>query len=134
MTTSPSSRHEVHVASLARAIDRRRHSGNDGRAGVRSRSAGQPPAPSHALSREDRQVRATWAGTFGRCELTVRRVPPDLQVQQRTWLEAGSVLEEIFVLHSVADFDRWHSASPTKFEHPVAHDEIRRFAHASLSA
>ena len=134
MTTSPSSRHEVHVDSLPRANDRRRHGANDGRAGVRSRSAAQPTGPSHALSREDTQVRATWAGPFGRCELTVRRVPPDIQVQQRTWLEAGSVLEEIFVLHSVAEFDRWHSASLTKFEHPVAHDEIRRFAHASLSA
>lgn len=133
MTTSPSSGHEVHADSLPRANVRQRHGANDGRAGVRSRSAGQPPAPSHALSREDTQVRANWAGTFGRCELTVRRVPPDIQVQQRTWLAAGSVLEEIFVLHSVAEFDRWHSASPTKFEHPVAHDEIRRFAHASLS-
>lgn len=134
MTISPSSRHEVHVDSQPRPVDRKRHGAIDGRAGVRSRIAAQPTSPIHALSREEAQVRATWAGTSGRCELTVRRVPPDVQVTQRTWLDAGNVLEEIFVLHSVAQFDLWHSASPTKFEHPVAHDEIRRFAHASLSA
>lgn len=134
MTTSPSSRHEVHADGLPRARDRRRRGADNGRAGVRSRSAGQPIAPSRALSREDALVRATWTGTFGRCELIVRRVPPDIQVKQRTWLETGSVLDEAFMLHSLAEFDRWHSASSTKFDHPVAHDEIRRFAHASLSA
>ncbi len=134
MTTSPSSRHEVHVSGLPRARDRGRHGANGECAGVRSRSAAQPSAPSHTLTSGEAQVRATWAGTLGRCELTVRRVPPDLQVRQRTLLKAGGVLDEIFILHSVAEFDRWHSVSPTKFEHPVAHDELRRFAHASLSA
>ena len=134
MTTPTSSRHEVHVDGLPRTRDRRRHGADNGRAGVRSRSAEQPIAPSRALSREDAQVRASWTGTSGRCDLIVRRVPPDIQVRQRTWLETGSVLDEVFMLHSLAEFNRWHSASPTKFDHPVAHDEIRRFAHASLSA
>ena len=134
MTTSPSSRHEVHVSGLPRARDRGRHATKGERAGVRSRSAAQPSAPSHTLTSGEAQVRATWAGTLGRCELTVRRVPPDLQVRQRTLLKAGGEIDEIFVLHSLAEFDRWHSVSPTKFEHPVAHDELRRFAHASLPA
>ncbi|WP_428418672.1 hypothetical protein [Methylibium sp.] len=88
---------------------------------------------SPALDRDDTVVRASWTGTFGRCQLIVRSVPPHLQVKQCTWLSAGGVLDEVFVLHSPAEFDRWHDASPTKFDHPVAHEELRRFAHAHLT-
>jgi hypothetical protein len=86
------------------------------------------------LSRDDAQVRANWTGASNRCELVVRRAAPNIQVRQRTWLASGSVLDEVFLLHSLAEFELWHEASPTKFDHPVAHDEIRRFAHASLPA
>lgn len=91
-----------------------------------------PTSP--ALSRDDTHLRASWSGSFGRCELIVHLVAPDLQVKQCTWLDAGGVLDEVFLLHSLPEFERWHAASSTKFDHPVAHEEIRRFAHANLSA
>jgi len=35
-------------------------------------------------------------------------------------------------VHGREEFQQWHASSPARFDHPVAHDEIRRFANAHL--
>lgn len=134
MTTPSSSGQEPPADSSPGASERRRRAKPQKRAGFRTTASGDHLAPSRALIRDEAQVKAHWTGTCGRCELVVRRIVPDIQVTQRTWLVTGTVLDEVFLLHSLAEFDLWHAASPTRFDHPVAHDEIRRFVHASLSA
>lgn len=134
MTTPSSSGQELPADGLPPASGRRRRAKPQKRADFRTQAAEDQIAPSRALSRDEAQVRARWTGTCGRCELVVQRVDANVQVRQRTWLATGTVLDEVFLLHSLAEFDLWHAASPTRFDHPVAHDEIRRLAHASLSA
>jgi hypothetical protein len=105
------------------------------REGIRRRVAegeGAPPAVP-ALRWDAAHLRAAWAYEHGRRELVLRPTPPGLQVRQRSWLASGTLLEQVFVLRSRAEFDQWHANAPTKFGHPVAHDEIRRFAHGSLA-
>jgi len=55
-----------------------------------------------------------------------------LQVRQCSWLRSGAALEECFLLHTLDEFEQWFAKAPTKFDHPVAHDEVRRFAHGTL--
>lgn len=68
----------------------------------------------------------------GRFELIVRSNVAGLQVKLCTCLHSGTALEESFVIRSLADFESWLGNAPTKFDHPVAHEEIRRLAHGTL--
>lgn len=135
MPRPSSASHDLHVAGPLRSSARKLRTAGTDDASSRSRVAVNrtAPQPSPMLSRDDRHVRASWRGSSGRCELIVRLVASDLQVKQCTWLDSGGVLDEVFVLHSRAEFERWHAASTTKFDHPVAHEELRRFAHAHLT-
>ncbi len=49
------------------------------------------------------------------------------------WLNSGPALEERFVIHTLAEFEQWVAKAPTKFDHPVAHEEIKRFAHGTFA-
>lgn len=134
MTTPPSTRQAIPAEESPRTADHLLSNPTGGRIGVRPRGPkrADPGRLAPSLRREDSRVMATWNSALGRCELIVGIAPQGLQVKQSTWHTAGSVVEEVFVLHARVEFERWHAASPTRFDHPVAHDEIRRFAHASL--
>ncbi|HSI51862.1 MAG TPA: hypothetical protein VLA61_26645 [Ideonella sp.] len=86
-----------------------------------------------SFTRDLRHVRASWTSKYGWLELVVGADPAGLQVQLSTWLHTGTALEECFVIHSLAEFEQWLVNAPTKFDHPVAHDELRRFAHGNLA-
>lgn len=77
-------------------------------------------------------VNATWKTDDGRFALSVERSAAGLQVRQCTWLHSGATLDEVFVIHSLADFQQWFANSSTRFDHPIAHEEVRRFAHGTL--
>ena len=130
MTTPPSQGQDVPARRWRFGSDRhRRRTGKD-RVAVRGRAeAGSAPV----LNRDSAQVHATWPSERGRCELFVRSGPTGMQIKQCIWLHSGTILEEGFVIHSRAEFEQWHANAPTKFDHPVAHDEIRRFAHGTLA-
>ena len=88
-------------------------------------------APS--VTRCAHQPNASWTTEQADCELVVVAHSTGLQLKFCTWLIAGPTLEQSFVVHTLADFEQWMTTAPTKFAHPVAHEEIRRFAHASLT-
>lgn len=124
-------------SSGAAAIDhdqRRRASSGRREAGRRRTSAAAPVAPTGpSIVRDVRQVRASWTSDHGRFELVVACHAKGLQVRQSTWLRAGTALEECFLIHTLAEFEQWFVKAPTKFDHPVAHEEVRRFARGILS-
>lgn len=84
------------------------------------------------ITRDAEHVRATWTSENGRFELVVRSNTAGLQVKLCTCLHSGAALEESFVIRSLADFEQWLGNAPTKFGHPVAHEEVRRLAHGIL--
>lgn len=131
MTTPLSQGQDVPADRSLFGSDRRRRRTGNSRVAVRQRNAEASAAP--MLSRDSEEVHAAWPSGRGRCELTVRSGPAGIQIKQRTWLHSGTILEEGFVIHSRAEFEQWHANAPTKFDHPVAHDEIRRFAHGTLA-
>ena len=83
--------------------------------------------------REEQRVLASWTSEHGRFELVVERHRTGLQVTLRTWLRSGAELEECFLVHSLVEFEHWFAKAPTKFDHPVAHAEVRRFADGTFS-
>jgi hypothetical protein len=92
------------------------------------------PRPATAtVTRGAEQLRATWASVQGCFELIVGVHAAGLHVKLCSWMPSGSTLEECFVIHALPEFEQWLARSPTKFDHPVAHEELRRFAHGSLS-
>jgi hypothetical protein len=84
------------------------------------------------ITRDIDHVRATWTSENGRFELVVRSNAAGLQVKLCTRLHSGTAFEEGFVIRSLADFEQWLGNAPTKFDHPVAHEEVRRLAHGIL--
>lgn len=93
-----------------------------------------PPRPMvSSITRDDEQLCASWTSEHACFELEVRSHSTDLQVKLCTWLNSGPALEERFVIHTLAQFDQWIAKAPTKFDHPVAHEEIKRFAHGILA-
>jgi hypothetical protein len=91
----------------------------------------RPKAPS--LSREPAQLRAAWPSKHAGFELVVTSHSTGLHVKLSTWPHSGPVLEECFVIRTLAEFENWIAKVPTKFDHPVAHEEVKRFAHGCLS-
>lgn len=133
MTPSSSPRHDASAADSARPPEQARQGLAPARAARRSRAIHAPSAPSSpTLTRRDTEVHASWHGPRAFSELRLCVTPHGVQVTLGTWHHDGNVVEEAFTLHSRVQFDAWHAASATKFEHAVAHDEIRRFGHASL--
>ena len=102
-----------------------------GRERVSTDSPARPMASS--FSRDLRRIRATWTSEHGSFELAVGSHATGLQIKLCTWLHGGTALEECFVIHSRTEFEQWITRSPTKFDHPVAHEEVKRFAHGYLS-
>ena len=93
-----------------------------------------PPRPMvSSITRDDEQLCASWTSEHACFELVVRSHSTGLQVNLCTWLNSGPALEERFVIHTLAQFDQWIAKAPTKFGHPVAHEEIKRFAHGILA-
>lgn len=86
-----------------------------------------------SITRDGEQLCASWTAEAACFELVVRAHSTDLQVKLSTWLNSGPALEERFVLHTLAEFEQWIARAPTKFDHPVAHEEIKRFAHGILA-
>ncbi len=93
-----------------------------------------PPRPMvSSITRDDEQLCASWTSEHACFELVVRSHSTGLQVNLCTWLNSGPALEERFVIHTLAQFEQWIAKAPTKFDHPVAHEEIKRFAHGILA-
>lgn len=93
-----------------------------------------PPRPIvSSITRDDEQLCASWTSEHACFELVVRSHSTGLQVKLCTWLNSGPALEERFVIHTLAQFEQWIAKAPTKFGHPVAHEEIKRFAHGILA-
>ena len=115
--------------------DRRRRRTRAGLLPARRRSATAVQAPSAVptITRDLEHVRATWTSENGRFELVVRSNAAGLQVKLCTCLHSGAALEESFVIRSLADLEQWLGNAPTKFDHPVAHEEVRRLAHGTLA-
>lgn len=86
-----------------------------------------------SVTRDHEQLCASWASEHACFELVVRAYSMDLQVRLCTWMNSGPAVEERFVIHTLAEFERWIENAPTKFDHPVAHEEIKRFAHGILA-
>lgn len=114
--------------------DRHRRRNRTGLLPGPQRVATAAPAPPAipTIKRDLDHVRATWTSENGRFELIVRSNAAGLQVKQCTRLPSGAALEECFVIRSLADFEQWLVNAPTKFDHPVAHEEFRRFAHGTF--
>jgi hypothetical protein len=101
---------------------------------VRRIPATVPNTPAIAsVTRGPRYVRSTWATEHACFDLVLRAHVIGLQVRLWTWLRSGEALEECFLIHSLDEFEQWIAKAPTKFDHPVAHEEIRRFGHGILS-
>ncbi|HRH85409.1 MAG TPA: hypothetical protein PLO41_01060 [Rubrivivax sp.] len=97
-------------------------------------ATGTPARPAvSSITRDDEQLCASWASEHACFELVVRAHSTDLQVKFCTWMNSGPAVEERFVIHTLAEFERWIAKAPTKFDHPVAHEEIKRFAHGILA-
>lgn len=93
-----------------------------------------PPRPIvSSITRDDEQLCASWTSEHACFELVVRSHSTGMQVKLCTWLNSGPALEERFVIHTLAQFEQWIAKAPTKFDHPVAHEEIKRFAHGILA-
>lgn len=106
-------------------------SGSSRRARVATVMPARPVVSS--VTRDDEQLCASWASKHACFELLVRAHSTDLQVKLCTWMNSGPAVEERFVIHTLAEFERWIEKTPTKFDHPVAHEEIKRFAHGILA-
>lgn len=89
-------------------------------------------APS--LTRHSEQVWASWATAHACFELLLGAGATGLHVTLCTSFRAGPALEEHFVIRTAVAFEEWLATAPTKFDHPVAHEEIRRFGHANLAS
>lgn len=125
-----------HLSGGAAVDQDRRRRATSGRLepGRRRTSAAAPVAPTcTSIARDLQQVRASWTSEHGHFELVVTCQAKGLQVRQNTWLRAGTALEECFLIHNLAEFEQWFVRAPTKFDHPVAHEEVRRFAHGTLT-
>lgn len=133
MTTPQPPGLELRADGPAFDHDRRRRRTQAGPLPGHQRAVRAAPAPPAAptITRDLQHVRATWTSENGRFDLVVRSNAAGLQVKQCTRLYSGVSLEESFVIHSLADFEQWLANAPTKFDHPVAHEEVRRFAHGS---
>lgn len=117
-----------------------RSASNHDRRGRRPPAARQrvaPAAPARptasSVTRDLRQVRASWTSRHSWFELVVGSHAAGLQVKLCSWLHTGTALEECFVIHTLAEFEQWLANAPTKFDHPIAHEEVRRFAHGNLA-
>lgn len=86
-----------------------------------------------SVMRDAEQLRASWASEHACFELVLGSHSTGLQVKLCTWLHSGPALEERFVIHTLAEFEQWIAKAPTKFDHPVAHEEIKRIAHGILA-
>ncbi len=86
-----------------------------------------------SITRDVDQLCASWTSEHGCFELVIRYQSTGLQVKLCTWLSSGSALEERFIIHTLVEFEQWIAKAPTKFDHPVAHEEIKRFAHGILA-
>lgn len=119
-----------------RTLDRdQRHRQQAAGSSRRARVAtGTPARPAvSSITRDDKQLCASWTSEHACFELVVRAHSTDLQVKFCTWMNSGPEVEERFVIHTLAEFERWIAKAPTKFDHPVAHEEIKRFAHGILA-
>jgi hypothetical protein len=97
-------------------------------------TAAEPTRPTvTSLSRDPAQLRAAWPSKHACFELAVTSHSTGLHVKLSTWPHMGPALEECFVIHTLAEFTRWIGKAPTKFDHPIAHEEVKRFAHECLS-
>lgn len=90
----------------------------------------RPTTPS--VTRDPERLRACWTTKHACFELVVRSHSVGLHVKLCTWLHAGPALEECFVIRTMATFEQWIAKAPTKFDHPVAHEEVKRFADGHL--
>lgn len=115
--------------------DRRRRRAQSSAPSRRARVALVLPARPmvSSITRDVEQLCASWTSEHACFELVVRPHSTGLQVRLCTWLNSGPALEERFVIHTLAEFERWCTKAPTKFDHPVAHEEIKRFAYGSLA-
>lgn len=115
--------------------DRRRRVPSTRRlAGGQRAATAKPIIPTvSSVTRDLRMLRATWTSAHGCFELVVGSHSAGLQVRLRSWLLSGTELEECFVIHTLTEFEQWLANAPTKFDHPVGHDELGRFARGSLS-
>jgi hypothetical protein len=134
MTTPQPPGLELPADGPAVDLDRRlRRTGTGLRSGSQRNARATPAPPAvPTITRDTDHVRATWTSESVRFEVIVRSSVAGLQVKQCTCLPSGAALEESFVIRSRADFEHWLANAPTKFDHPVAHDEIRRLAHGSF--
>jgi hypothetical protein len=134
MTTSQPPGLELSADRPAFGHYRRRRRTRAGIPPSRRRAAGavQSTSAVQTITRDVEHVRATWASENGRFELVVRSNAAGLQVKLCTCFHSGAALEEGFVIRSLADFEQWLGNAPTKFDHPVAHEEVRRLAHGTL--
>lgn len=107
---------------------RQRHSRRPG-----SQSAARPGRPGcPSLVQQAGRLTASWRLDEATFEIDLALRPSGLSVRLRTWIDSRTALEESFLLHTLDDLNRWLVVAPTKFGHPVAHQEIQRFAHAFL--
>ena len=95
-----------------------------------SRAQAHPGAP--LVKSNGEQLHATWATERGCFELVLSRHSTGVSLLLRTWLCGGPVVEERFLLHTLASLEAWLATAPVKFDHPLAHEEIKRFGHGSL--
>jgi len=128
----PGFEHLTDAAAIDR--DRRRRASNARRTSGRQKVATATSiAPAFAsVARDLQHVRASWTSENGRFDLVVGSDANGLQVKQCSWLRSGAALEERFLIHTLDEFEQWFAKAPTKFDHPVAHEEVRRFAHGIL--
>lgn len=97
-------------------------------------STATPTRPTASSVRRDlEQIHASWTSRHGCFEIVVGSHSTGLHVKLCTWLHSGPALEECFAIHTLAEFEQWIAKAPTKFDHPIAHEEIKRFAHGNLS-
>lgn len=115
--------------------DRRRRRAQSSAPSRRARVApGLPTRPRvSSITRDVEQLCASWTSEHACFELVVRSHSTGLQVKLCSWLNSGPALEERFVIHTLAEFEQWFAKAPTKFDHPVAHEEIKRFANGTFA-
>lgn len=140
MITTPQYLHPLSAVHSTAAQGPRRSRRSPKSTLLRSTRQGQPRGmakpnrqAASSVTRCTHQLNAIWTNEQAECELVVVAHATGLQLKFCTWLIAGPALEQSFVVHTLADFEQWMTTAPTKFGHPVAHEEIRRFAHASLT-
>lgn len=106
----------------------------DSRAGRQRVAPNTPVRPTvSSVTRDLRQVRASWTSKHDAFDLVVATHAAGLHVKLWTWLHTGTASEECFVIHTLAEFEHWIGHAPTKFDHPLAHEELQRFAHGTFA-